>query len=109
MSAFPESGHSDARKWEESKGRFRPLADVVLQSPHTFTFELAVQGTLSTLAWCTDTYSIAPLKMVPKKSPSFQTGRSGMFAILRAISDFTAVNRRSASKFTWRNSSDGWW
>jgi hypothetical protein len=28
MSAFPESGRSDARKWEESKGRFRPEADV---------------------------------------------------------------------------------
>ena len=26
MSAFPESGRSDARKWEESKGRFRPEA-----------------------------------------------------------------------------------
>jgi hypothetical protein len=28
MSAFPESGRSDARKWEESKGRFRPEADI---------------------------------------------------------------------------------
>jgi len=28
MSAFLESGRSDARKWAESKGRFRPQAEV---------------------------------------------------------------------------------
>jgi len=47
MSAVPESGHSINHKVFETTVRFRPLADVVLQSPHIFTFESAVQRTLS--------------------------------------------------------------
>ena len=36
MSAFPESGRSDSRKSAESKGRFRPEADIAHHKFHRF-------------------------------------------------------------------------